>query len=65
MNCSFLVVLAVAGQSTFPVPHNTQEVTSPLLSHEEAVVALRLPAGFHATLFAAEPAVQQFTRLAE
>ncbi len=31
----------------------------PILSPEEALAALRLPEGFHATLFAAEPDVQQ------
>ena len=38
---------------------NTQEVTSPLLSPEEAVKAWRLPQGFRVNLFAHEPDVHQ------
>ncbi len=39
---------------------NSQDVgEQPILTPEEALAALRLPEGFHATLFAAEPDVQQ------
>lgn len=48
------------GQSIpFPEPHNTEPLTNRLLSHSEALAALKLPNGFHATLFAGEPAVRQ------
>ncbi|MFO0864944.1 MAG: PVC-type heme-binding CxxCH protein [Gemmataceae bacterium] len=43
----------------FPSPKNTQKETIPLLSPREALKKLKLPEGFKATLFAAEPEVQQ------
>src|SRR5262249_10791747 len=43
----------------FPQPFNTQEVTTPLAPSEEAVKRMERPDGFHVSLFAAEPDVQQ------
>lgn len=56
----------VAGRSQctaaeFPTPHNSgaaEHRTPPALTPEAATAALRLPAGFRATLFASEPEVQ-------
>jgi len=41
-----------------PVPPDTQDETIEPLSPAEALAALRLPEGFEATLFAAEPDVR-------
>lgn len=43
----------------FPAVQNTQKETIPLLKPEEALAHVTLPRGFKATLFAAEPQVQQ------
>ncbi|MBX9677286.1 MAG: c-type cytochrome [Gemmataceae bacterium] len=43
----------------FPQPKNTQKETIPFLSPQESLKKLKLPEGFQATLFAAEPDVQQ------
>jgi len=48
-----------ADEKPFPKPVNSQEETIKPLTPEEALKALQLPPGFKATLFAAEPAVQQ------
>lgn len=45
-----------AQDNAFP---NTQEITSPLLSAEEALELIELPDGFQAQVFACEPQVQQ------
>src|SRR5260221_4426411 len=50
---------ARADEKPFPKPANSQEETIKPLTPEEALKALQLPPGFKATLFAAEPAVQQ------
>ena len=42
-----------------PAIYNSQEETIPLLKPEEALARITLPEGFKATLFAAEPEVQQ------
>ena len=47
------------GAATFPEPHNNQAETIPLLKPADALKAMHLPAGFRATLFAAEPDVRQ------
>jgi putative membrane-bound dehydrogenase-like protein len=51
----------VAGgeSGSFPEIYNTQPETIPLLQPEEALKRMRLPPGFHATLFAGEPDVRQ------
>jgi putative membrane-bound dehydrogenase-like protein len=48
-----------ADEQPFPKPANSQEETIKPLTPEAALKALQLPPGFKATLFAAEPAVQQ------
>src|SRR5678816_1530318 len=48
-----------ADEKPFPKPANSQEETIKPLTPDEALKALQLPPGFKATLFAAEPAVQQ------
>ncbi len=51
--------VAHATAEDFPEARNTQEETAPLLTAEQALAKLRLPAGFRATLFAGEPAIRQ------
>jgi putative membrane-bound dehydrogenase-like protein len=61
----FVGFVAIAGlvaahePGDFPLPKNTQKETIPLLPPQEALKKLKLPEGFKATLFAAEPDVQQ------
>ncbi|MGZ8938663.1 MAG: DUF7133 domain-containing protein, partial [Limisphaerales bacterium] len=43
----------------FPTPYDSQKETIAPLKPEEALVRLKLPEGFRATLFAAEPELQQ------
>ena len=59
--CLYLAVASLvrADEQPFPKPANSQEETIKPLTPEEALKALQLPPGFKATLFAAEPAVQQ------
>lgn len=55
-----LAPAAFAGESPgFPKVFNTQEESIPLLTPDEALARIELPEGFHATLFAAEPDIQQ------
>ena len=42
----------------FPTPPNTEQGDPSPISPQEALAAIKLPPGFHATLFAAEPDVQ-------
>src|SRR5438093_10875591 len=44
--------------SGFPVPYNSEPDKSKPMSATEAAAKLRLPSGFKATVFAAEPDVQ-------
>ncbi len=48
----------------FPQPYDSQAEAIPLLTPQQALASLELPDGFHATLFAAEPDVQQPIALA-
>ena len=43
----------------FPKPYNTRQQDNRFLSPEEAVKTFHLPSGFHVSLFAGEPYVQQ------
>lgn len=52
-------ILCGLAATDFPKPFNTQEETIPLLTPTEALARIQLPEGFHATLFAGEPDVQQ------
>jgi putative membrane-bound dehydrogenase-like protein len=57
-----LVTLLAAlnlGAAPFPEPRNNQPETIPLLTSADALTKLRLPEGFHATLFAGDPDVRQ------
>ena len=42
----------------FPVPHNTEKSATPPMSPEEVCRSAKVPPGFHLTLFASEPDVQ-------
>ncbi len=55
---------ATALDDTFPAPRNTDPGNPQPISPHEALKRLRLPDGFRATLFAAEPDVQQPIALA-
>jgi putative membrane-bound dehydrogenase-like protein len=55
----FVVGCSMVGAAEFPRPYNSgSHNVAPVLSPAEAVKALQLPAGFKATVFAAEPDVQ-------
>src|SRR5688572_8202507 len=55
----WLLCVTLSAAAEFPVPYNTgPHPASPSLPAERAVAALRLPEGFKATVFAAEPDVQ-------
>jgi len=51
--------LPSAKATDFPPPPDTEKSSERFLPPDEALGNLRLPAGFHATLFAAEPDVRQ------
>jgi len=53
-----LAALSV-GAAEFPALYNTQQEFIPFTSPEKALAGIHLPEGFKATLFAAEPNVQQ------
>ena len=57
-----LLILALGGTALaddFPTPRNTEPTKGAPLPPMEAAAAIKLPPGFQATLFAAEPDVQQ------
>jgi len=58
-----ILITVSAGADDFPAVEDTEK-SSPPLSAQEALQALSLPPGFHATLFAAEPDVRQPIALA-
>lgn len=49
---------------TFPKPFDTQELTEPLLTPEEARSRISLPEGFNVSVFASEPDINQPIALA-
>jgi putative membrane-bound dehydrogenase-like protein len=54
-----IICLSLASAAEFPTPYNSgTHGANPTLSPGQAVAALRLPDGFKATVFAAEPEVQ-------
>ena len=55
----FLSCSALAWSADFPTPTNNQPETIPMLKAQEALSKMRLPEGFKATVFAAEPDIQQ------
>ncbi|OYW17520.1 MAG: hypothetical protein B7Z55_12370, partial [Planctomycetales bacterium 12-60-4] len=54
-----MVVASAAAAENFPEARNTQPETAPFTTPAQALAKLKLPKGFHATLFAAEPDVRQ------
>src|SRR5690242_14950110 len=48
-----------ADPAAFPKPYNTRRQDNQFLKPEEAVKTFHLPPGFHVSLFAGEPDVQQ------
>jgi putative membrane-bound dehydrogenase-like protein len=50
--------VAIISASEFPTPYNTEPDASKLMPAAEAAAKMKLPPGFKATLFAAEPDVQ-------
>ena len=58
----FLLITALATSAfaaDFPAPYNTEPSTTKPLPPAEAAAAVKTPPGFHVTMFAAEPDVQQ------
>jgi putative membrane-bound dehydrogenase-like protein len=55
----FCIGTLSARADDFPKLYNTQEETIPFTKPEDALRGVHLPEGFHATLFAHEPMVQQ------
>ena len=56
LTCVLFFVTAAADD--FPPPYNSEKDTPSPISPQEALAAIKLPPGFRATLFAAEPDVQ-------
>ena len=60
--CSVLICLllncGLVAADEFPTPPNTEQGDPSPISPQEALAAIKLPPGFRATLFAAEPEVQ-------
>ena len=50
---------SVSGGDEIPAPKNTQEITTPLLTPQEALARMKVPEDFRVELFAHEPDVQQ------
>ena len=60
-----LMLAASAAAADFPAPYNSEQDTKAMpLTAAEAVARFKLPSGFRATLFAAEPDVQNPIALA-
>ncbi len=53
-----LLFVDVSAADDFPVPYNSEKDNPSPISPQEALAAIKLPPGFRATLFAAEPDVQ-------
>lgn len=54
----FTLVVASSAAAEFPAPYNSEPGNPSPMSPQEALEALKIPDGFKATLFAAEPDVQ-------
>ena len=54
----FLTTSVSLASADFPTPYNSEPGNPAPMSPQEALKALKLPEGFKATLFAAEPDVQ-------
>ena len=60
--CATAVVLgmcSIGRADDIPAPKNTQEMTTPLLTPQQALAQMKVPEGFRVELFAHEPDVQQ------
>ena len=55
----FAFAAASALAAEFPVPFNTEPATTPPMPAEQAAASMKVPPGFHVSLFAGEPDVQQ------
>ncbi len=53
--CAALIAVPSIWAESFPPPNDTQPLSIPLLSPQEALSKMQLPPGFKATVFAAEP----------
>jgi len=58
LNSCFSLLAVAAIAADFPAPYNSEPGNPSPMSPQEALKALKLPDGFKATLFAAEPDVQ-------
>lgn len=56
---SAILGVCVAASADEATPKNTQEITTPFLSPQEALKQMKVPEGFRVELFAHEPDVQQ------
>src|ERR1041385_8068362 len=54
-----IFIVSTAGGADFPQPYNSQQETIPFTKPADALKGVHLPEGFHATLFASEPQVEQ------
>ncbi|MDA1053852.1 MAG: c-type cytochrome [Planctomycetota bacterium] len=61
---AFTLLATISSADEFPQPFNTQELTEPLLTPEEARSRISLPEGFNVSVFASEPDVNQPIALA-
>ncbi len=56
---AWVAFAAIAAAEDFPAARNTQPETAPFTSPADALAKLRMPPGFKASLYAAEPDVRQ------
>ena len=61
---AFTLISKASTAEEFPKPFDTQELTEPFLAPEEARSRISLPEGFHVSVFASEPDVNQPIALA-
>ncbi|HUG69696.1 MAG TPA: PVC-type heme-binding CxxCH protein [Pirellulaceae bacterium] len=61
---TFMLFAKASTAEEFPKPFDTQELTEPFLAPEEARSRISLPEGFHVSVFASEPDVNQPIALA-
>jgi putative membrane-bound dehydrogenase-like protein len=54
----WLLIADLVSAEEFPLPYNSEKDNPSPISPQEALAAIKLPPGFRATLFAAEPDVQ-------
>jgi putative membrane-bound dehydrogenase-like protein len=54
----FFAIVSTSLGDDFPAPYNSEKSATSPMSPDEVVASARLPSGFHLTVFAAEPNVQ-------